>query len=150
MNIHDDEFVLAKDASGHWVSIEDIPIEKRGLACGCFCPKCKKSVIARIGQKRRPHFAHGSRCECHGGNMTILHMLAEEIIAREKKVMTPGYKIIPPERFSFVEIFRQRAFGTATEQLSAVLQRHDLCRRFLLGFSFYRMLVLGFTFILEH
>ena len=31
-------------------------------------------------------------------------MLAEEIIAREKKVMTPGYKIIPPERFSFVEI----------------------------------------------
>lgn len=103
MNKHDDELPLAKDASGNWVHIED-PHVKRGLACGCFCPKCNARMIANLGQIKRPYFSHYPGTECHGAYMTILHKLAEEIIAREKMVMGPLYKSILPERIVFEEV----------------------------------------------
>lgn len=106
--VKDHDLVHALDTSGKLIYIEDIPIEKRGLACHCICPKCKNKVIAKLGHDvphgKRPHFAHQKGSDCHGAEMTALHQLAEEILYEEKIVMMPEYYTIPPERKSFIRV----------------------------------------------
>jgi len=108
MNKHNEELLFAIDASGNFVSIENIPPERRGKKCGCICPKCKAGLYAKLGSGelngRKPHFAHESGSDCHGAGMTILHILAEKIIEEEKAVMAPSYKCIPPEKLHFKEV----------------------------------------------
>ena len=74
------------------VHINDV---KRGLACNCFCPKCKEPLEAKLGYGgRQPHFSHGKGADCSGSYMTALHKLAEQILKEEKAVMVPAYKSI--------------------------------------------------------
>ena len=82
----------ALNASGRMVHINDV---KRGLACNCFCPKCKEPLEAKLGYGgRQPHFSHGKGADCSGSYMTALHKLAEQILKEEKAVMVPAYKSI--------------------------------------------------------
>ena len=103
----DHELIYALDASGKMVYIEDIPNDKRGLACGCICSKCKSPLIAKLGHDvphgKKPHFAHPKGVECQGAAMSALHRLAEEILEEEKAVRVPGYKGIPAKTLSFIE-----------------------------------------------
>ena len=104
----DHELIYALDASGKMVYIEDIPNDKRGLACGCICSKCKSPLIAKLGHDvphgKKPHFAHPKGVECQGAAMSALHRLAEEILEEEKAVRVPGYKGIPAKTLSFIEV----------------------------------------------
>ena len=104
----DHELIYALDASGKMVYIEDIPNDKRGLACGCICSKCKSPLIAKLGHDvphgKKPHFAHPKGVECQGAAMSALHRLAEEILDEEKAVRVPGYKGIPAKTLSFIEV----------------------------------------------
>lgn len=110
--VKDHELIYALDVSGKLVYIEDIPLEKRGLACQCICPKCKKNVIAKLGHDvphgKSPHFAHLKGSACRGATMTVLHRLAEEILEEEKSVMLPeykkGYYTILSERKTFIRV----------------------------------------------
>ena len=34
------------------ISIEDIPLEKKGNLCGCVCPGCGQPLVARLGAKK--------------------------------------------------------------------------------------------------
>ena len=53
----------------------------RGLACGCACIECGARLVARIGQKTRPHFAHhASDWPCDGES--LLHRLGKRILAQ--------------------------------------------------------------------
>ncbi len=66
-----------------------------GLKCECVCPHCHHSLIARNGGKQKAHhFAHLNGAECGGARMTALHILAQDIIARYKKVMLPEYNTV--------------------------------------------------------
>lgn len=108
MNKHNEELLYAIAASGNLVNIESILPEKRGKKCGCICPRCKAGLYAKLGSGelhgRKPHFAHESGSDCHGAGMTILHMLAEQIIEEEKAVMAPSYKSMQPEIIQFKDI----------------------------------------------
>ena len=100
-----DRLPYALDANGEWVYIEDIPDDKRGLACGCYCPKCKEPLVAKIGYgEKKPHFAHNKKSKCQGAYMTELHLFAEQIIEREKAVMAPSYKTISEKLFKFKDV----------------------------------------------
>lgn len=111
MNKHNDELLYAIDILGNPVGIDSIPIEKRGKKCDCICPKCKAVLYAKLGSGelhgRKPHFAHESGSDCHGAGMTILHILAEQIIEEEKAVMAPSYKCIPPEKLHFIKVEKE-------------------------------------------
>ena len=111
MNKHNEELSYAIDKSRNLVHINSIPTERRGKKCGCICPKCKAGLYAKLGSGelngRKPHFAHEPNSDCHGAGMTILHMLAEQIIAEEKVVMAPSYKCIPPEKLHFIEVEKE-------------------------------------------
>ena len=111
IDIYDEDLTYALDSlddSARMVFIEDVPLEKRGKACGCFCPKCMKPMVAKLGNdvphRKRPHFAHLSGSNCHGYYMTALHRLAEQIIEDEKQVMFPKYKDIEEKQFYFDKV----------------------------------------------
>ncbi len=80
----------ALDNEGELVFINNVA---NGLACNCVCPHCKSRLIARNGgEKREAHFAHEKGSDCGEGYETALHLLAKEIISKEKKIMCPTYK----------------------------------------------------------
>lgn len=81
--------------NGALISIEEIPLEKKGLRCGCICPSCGQPLVARLGKKRRRHFSHhqGTACNIEHANQTALHMLAKEIIEQERKFKFPGLSV---------------------------------------------------------
>lgn len=85
--------------SGKIINIAEITSEENGKKCECVCPQCGAPLIARAqGSVRRPHFAHsnGSSCDEVSAQQTALHLLAKEIIAREKKVFLPKIEIPRP------------------------------------------------------
>lgn len=63
-----------------------------GKSCDCECPHCHNPLIARNdGKKKEHHFAHASGADCGKGRMTALHIMAQNILKREKKVILPEY-----------------------------------------------------------
>ena len=80
---------LKKETTNELLFIDNVP---NGLDCGCVCPHCKHPLIARNGgAKKTHHFAHYKGAECGKARMTALHMLAQNILARDKKIMLPDY-----------------------------------------------------------
>lgn len=63
-----------------------------GSKCGCVCPHCGEDLEACQGEIRQHFFRHASGTECKGARMTVLHMLAQNILKREKQVMLPEYR----------------------------------------------------------
>ena len=71
------------------VGVDDVV---NGLACGCLCPHCKQQLIAKNGgTEREHHFAHQNNQECEKGRMTVLHLLAQQIIEDKKEILLPDY-----------------------------------------------------------
>lgn len=70
--------------------IDDVP---NGLKCNCICPHCGNELVARNNpiNKREHHFAHRGGADCKGARMTALHMLAQNVLERDKIVMLPSY-----------------------------------------------------------
>lgn len=88
------------------VYIEDV---RRGRACGCRCPFCEEPLDAKKGYGGHvPHFAHQNNKKCKQAYMTALHMLAEQIIEKEKAVMAPAYKEIEKKKLTFKDVKVER------------------------------------------
>lgn len=84
---------------GHIVLISEIDKNERGEKCKCTCPKCGEVLIARLGEVKRPHFAHKSLCNCDDKNAqeSGLHTLAKEIIKDNSSIFVPGFEITRAE-----------------------------------------------------
>ena len=81
--------------NGKIVCIWDIDVNDRGLKCNCKCPSCGMDLQARLGTgKKQPHFSHNNAiCHPNVALQTALHMLAKEIIEKEKKILFPAYSV---------------------------------------------------------
>ena len=66
---------------------------KRGLACNCICPSCKKPLVARKGEEYKHHFSHGPNTLCSAGKETSIHLAAKQIIAKNKSLYLPPIKL---------------------------------------------------------
>ncbi|WP_321299826.1 competence protein CoiA family protein [uncultured Sphaerochaeta sp.] len=67
-----------------------IPIEEaKSGEKGYTCPGCNDDVIVRKGKKRRAHFSHKSGVTCATGYQTAIHLLAKDILSREKRFRIP-------------------------------------------------------------
>lgn len=62
---------------------------ERGLKCGCTCPACGETLVARKGQRVIHHFAHQSTKNCEYGYESSLHLVAKKILSQMKKMMIP-------------------------------------------------------------
>lgn len=83
-----------------------------GAACNCHCPICRGPLIAKQGKHNTPHFAHkpdenGVVRDCPGAYMTMKHIIAEDIIEREKKLMFPKYYYVEEQVIQFDSIERE-------------------------------------------
>lgn len=93
----------------------------RGLACGCICPACERTVVARKGSKTAHHFAHhGSGNGCGRGAESNAHIWAKEVLGREKRIMLPAVaaqqgrerlQLHAPRLFTFVGAHLEKALG---------------------------------------
>lgn len=71
---------------GRMVAPEEVD---RGRACGCTCPGCGTSLIAKKGEEVVWHFSHdGAACE--SGAETAIHLMAKQILAEERRVALPA------------------------------------------------------------
>ncbi|AEV28695.1 competence protein [Sphaerochaeta pleomorpha str. Grapes] len=67
-----------------------IPIERaKPHEKGYVCPGCYSEVIVKKGEKRIAHFAHKAGVTCTTGYQTAMHLLAKELILREKRFRLP-------------------------------------------------------------
>lgn len=82
------KLTYGKDSNGRLVHVDEV---QRGLACECVCPGCGAQLVARKGERKQHHFAHANGADCAGARMTALHMLAQQILEKEKQVMLPNY-----------------------------------------------------------
>lgn len=75
---------------GQIVMIEDIQKTENGLNCKCFCPACNEPFIARMGDRKRHHFAHsGQGCDEINAYMTGMYMLLKEYLDKHNFIYVP-------------------------------------------------------------
>ena len=75
---------------GRLISVNDVD---SGLKCGCTCPSCGESLIARKGNVRIFHFAHQGDSACKYAVESSLHLLSKEIISEAKTFYLPKRRI---------------------------------------------------------
>jgi hypothetical protein len=87
---------IALNSEQQIVSIYNV---ESGLACNCYCPTCKAPLVAKnknktidtplnAGQKVA-HFAHANGNDCPNAGETAIHLLAKEILLKEKSLYLP-------------------------------------------------------------
>lgn len=88
------------------ISIDEVPVNMKGLLCDCVCAHCGKDLQAcSLEGKVSRYFRHHNEshkdieCDCISNcnpiiaNETALHKMAKQIIADEKRVIIPGKSI---------------------------------------------------------
>lgn len=91
-------FSWAENEQGDMVHVDEVP---RGIACGCKCPCCHERLLARHGGVKQHGFAHHSdtrRANLEICYMVTMYKLAEQIVQRARRVYTPSYYGISPEK----------------------------------------------------
>lgn len=79
-----------------------------GLACGCFCPKCKQTLVAKKGEIKTHHFAHHNAVPCEFAVETAIHMLAKQILDEAKRIKLPAHEIKTWPLNQIVSIHKER------------------------------------------
>lgn len=79
-----------------------------GNECGCICPHCGQPLCAKNnGEERVPHFSHINNKDCEGAIESALHMMAKEVLEKNKCVLLPSLSN-PKKRellhFDYVEV----------------------------------------------
>lgn len=88
--------LLLPFGENHHGRLVSVDMVERGAACGCFCPQCHTSLVARKGAIRCHHFAHAGD-PCGGGALeTALHKMSKQIICDEAKIWLPEIKVSYP------------------------------------------------------
>ncbi|MCG3176685.1 MAG: hypothetical protein MOGMAGMI_01643 [Candidatus Omnitrophica bacterium] len=88
--------------NGQLVQVSDV---ESGLNCGCSCPACGDSLVARKGKIKIHHFAHHNS-DCIHGFETAIHLAAKKIIEEAGYIRLPKLEctiISGRQNFSFDE-----------------------------------------------
>lgn len=128
-------FSWAENANGKMVHIDSVP---RGLRCGCICPYCHETLLARHGDIREHGFAHHSD---RGANLEICYMvslykLAEQIIQTNKRIHAPSYyDIYKDTDIEFVDVKVDSRFEREDKQPDVIAVTNDR-KKYLIEFVF--------------
>ena len=95
-----------------------------GLRCGCKCPACIETLIARKGNKVLHHFAHKSTIECEFGYQTSLHLAAKRVIS-ETGIIQDVYKRQDKYQRTFTEKKR-----TTSSWSSCNIEGNEWCKSY--------------------
>ncbi len=112
---------------GQIVTVNEV---ERGLACNCVCPACGHPLEAHKGAARDPYFSHYRGAECGAAYETALHLLAKDVLEKERRLLLPELKVTsdlsiaragtiaeteiivkPWNRMEFDEVFVEKSLG---------------------------------------
>jgi len=78
----------------------DVSAVEKGIQCGCICPSCKTTLIARKGEVNEWHFAHASRGAsestengCEFSLWVSVTLMAKQIIYAANSINLPSLKM---------------------------------------------------------
>lgn len=112
----------AIDRNGNLVHVDEVP---NGNECGCKCPACNESLIAKNkGVYKRHHFAHRSGTECEFAYESMLHRLVKEKII--KAFLNKDKFLIEFEYKSFCFLKNTCKFESYASCYSSTIKRFNL------------------------
>lgn len=82
----------------HKVTLEAIHVDDadNGLKCGCFCDVCGvdfQAVQSKSEHPRTWYYRHDGK-GCGGGQETVLHKFAKQILTENNNIYVPGHGMI--------------------------------------------------------
>lgn len=84
-------------SDNRFVDAKSVP---NGKLCGCICPACRDSLIAKNqGKQKIAHFAH--KADCEAAYETVIHGTAKQIIRDLGFVWLPPSLVSAKKKFTF-------------------------------------------------
>jgi hypothetical protein len=108
------------DAKGVLRHVDSVP---NGKQCGCVCPACGESLIARQGAVLAHSFAHDSGADCRWAHETVLHHLAKYLIAQRAEFAVPEMNV-SVERSAAGQVRVERLLPAQTIRPDSVSLEH--------------------------
>jgi hypothetical protein len=96
----------------------------KGKECGCSCPACGKSVMARHPRaKIVRHFAHLSGDSCSFGLETVIHQTAKQLLKSHKKVWLDAVHLSVgnPQEYRWVGLAPTQIFTAKRGEIEVVV-----------------------------
>lgn len=110
--------IYALDQNNKLIHVDSVP---KGMACKCRCPNCNKYLQAKNnGAIRQHHFAHAHNESCHKAYETALHLLAKNILYKEKCLSFPDRG-----RIDFVSVELEKRYPEGDYIADAVCKTDD-------------------------
>lgn len=90
--------------------VSEVP---NGLACGCVCPCCGATLMAKHGKKKAHHFAHYDKDACNYTGETAIHIAAKEIIKSRGCIVVPPPLFVggEPKRYAFDSVVLEARYN---------------------------------------
>jgi len=66
---------------------------EQGIACGCVCPSCRATLVARKGSIKIHHFAHQNGQPCQYAVETALHLASKQLLSECHEISLPSVDI---------------------------------------------------------
>lgn len=93
-------------------TIVDVHDVQKGKACGCICPSCHTTLIAKQGDINEWHFAHLSNKEsidtveniCEYSFYTSVRLMALQLIGQQFCIKLPAYKSVVKKQYNEIYI----------------------------------------------
>jgi hypothetical protein len=94
-----------------------------GLSCNCICAKCNDRMLAIQGKSanhREWHFRHDNDSDCKGGQETILHRRAKQIIVDNFQIK------IPNQILTYSQARQEEKFHSIIPDVTVFANGHDI------------------------
>lgn len=86
-----------------------------GLACDCKCAKCSGRLEAIQGLSNEWHFRHSNKSNCGGGQETVVHQYAKQVIVDRLQIVIPKYG-----KINYIEAIAERDLISRRPDVTAI------------------------------
>lgn len=107
-----------------------------GIKCGCICPACQATLVARKGTEKRHHFAHHNSETCNYAVETALHLVSKNIISASGYIKLPAvlidfgyrpsYEIAPINTYKIDSVCVEKRLGNIIPDLIVMIGGSEL------------------------
>lgn len=109
---------------GRIVHVDEV---ENGKSCGCTCPVCGETLVARNGGKKMmSHFAHDGDSSCANAIETMLHLLAKDVLSECRELMLPSYDEYSGGAVNFEEVQVERKRDGLQPDCIGKIGNHEL------------------------
>lgn len=81
-----------------------------GLACGCICPSCSATLVAKKGQKVEHHFSHYAADACSAALETAIHLAAKDVLKVANRIALPAVIVDFSSGFREIELAESKTY----------------------------------------